>query len=418
MVANLGENNISNNIAPTNTTFKNLTYSQILSDQTIFTVGYTGSTQFEIYDGANNLILSIPYLKIEVIEVVGNVMKISTDSDQAINLEFLSEFNAKQAHSRMSWVLEYYQRRYLTPGYPTVDDEGPVINFYSAPINHYSGTTLTKNQLREIFIESITDLRDGPINIYNTNVVVQKQNSILQFETITEPGTYWVYFSIKDVAGNETSGTKVLYMYDSAPRIVFKTSSSNNIMYIDDSFYYKVAYDANIINESDIRTYYIDHVEDYIDTISNSAVTVTISSGTTISGITSSGVTMVGNFNITFTATNGVGLTDTQYKNLNIFTYPTFAVPEVYYYSGYTDSVIWSGLTSGMTQADLLSTMVCGITYNEYDPYTTIDSIIVTGITFPTEYSMIPSTATFKLTNFSGVENIGQADRTKTIYII
>lgn len=418
MAANIGSNTISTNINPTDTTFSNLAYTQILSDQTIYNVGYTGSTQFEIYDGANNLILAIPYLKIEVVEVVGNIMTISTDSDQVITLQFLSEFNARQAHSRMSWALEYYQRRYLTADYPGVDDVGPVINFYSAPIIHYSGVTLCKNRLREIFIESITDDRDGPINIYNANVVIQKQNSVLQYEKITEPGTYWIYFSIKDIAGNETSATKTLYMYESAPRIAWNPSSSASTMYIDDSFYYKVAYNANIINESDIRNYYIYKVEDYVDTISNSAVTVVISSGTTISGITSSGITMVGNFTIKFSVTNGGGLTDTEYKNLNIFTYPTFAVPVVYFNSGFTDPIIYSGLTSGMTQANLLSVMVSAITFNEYDPYNTIDSIVITGITFPTQSSMFPSTTTFKLTNFSGVENIGQVDRTKIIYII
>ena len=416
MAANIGNNVISPNINNTRTTFTNLTYTSILSDQTQYLIGYTGSTQFQIYNGSGNLILSIPYMKIEIVEVVHNTMTVSTDSDTLIDLVFLSEFNARQAHSRMSWVLEDYTKRYLTPNNPPVDDQGPVINFYSAPINHYSGVTLTKDQLRYIFIQSIVDARDGNINIYNANVVIQKQNSILQFETITEPGTYWIYFSVKDIAGNETSGTKTLYVYDSAPRIVYKTPTTPpDTMFINDSWYYKVVYNQNIISVDDIRTYYIDHVEDYVDTIPNSGVTVTISSGTTFSGITSSGITLVGNFNIKFSVSNGVGLTTTDTKNLNVYTDYTM-VPYVYYNSGYTETGYTISSQYTQNRSYFLTEVVSAITYNEYDPYTTVDSIEIDGLTFPTTggtYSTI-----FKLSNYSGIDNSSQPDHTKDITII
>jgi hypothetical protein len=256
LCANIGPNLVNSALEQTKTTFSGLYYTSILSDQTEYFVGSTGSTQFQVYDAENNLILSIPYAKIEVLEIENEKIQLQTDSDDYIDLVFLSEFNAKQAHSRMSWATENYAYRFLTPDYPPVDYTPPIINFYSNPISSFTGTTLTKDEIREYFIYNVIDDRDGEISKYDVDVNIVKKGSIRQFETITENGVYDITFRASDIAGNLISDVKTLSVYRSAPSIIFKSSANNNTMYINDSYYYKPQ-GFNFINSTDILTYYI-----------------------------------------------------------------------------------------------------------------------------------------------------------------
>jgi hypothetical protein len=156
-------------------------------------------------------------------------------------------------------------------------------------------------------------------------------------------------------------------------------------------------------------------VEDYVDTIPNSAVTVLISpySGST-SGITSSGITLVGIYTVTFTATNGVGLTNSVSVNTSILTDATL-VPSVIFNTGY-DGPTFTVIT-GLTESDFRTLTISGISTNVYDPYTMIDSIQLSGMTFPTDTIDSPYTVTYDLVNYSDQENIDQLYRTKTVYV-
>ena len=83
---------------------------------------------------------------------------------------------------------------------------------------------------------------------------------------------YNIIFRISDIAGNVGQGEKEFAVYRSAPSIIF--NDTDDTMYINDSFYYKLDYDANIIDEQDILNYYVYAVEDYVEDISVSAVTI------------------------------------------------------------------------------------------------------------------------------------------------
>jgi hypothetical protein len=154
LAANLKTNIISSKLLPTKNIFSGLYYSSILSDVVNFTPSTTGSTQIEIYNDFDNLILALEYASIDVMENEGDKLLIKTDNQEQIILQFLSEFHAKQAHSRISWVTEDYMNRYLTSESPGIDNLAPVVNFYANPIDKYTGTTVTVTELQENFIHS------------------------------------------------------------------------------------------------------------------------------------------------------------------------------------------------------------------------------------------------------------------------
>lgn len=416
MIANVNENKISAKLKNEYLTFNGLYFSSVQSDQDTYLPDYTGSTQFEIKSAENDLLLSLTYQQVEVIERDGSCLLLKTDSDQDIKLEFLSEYNTRQAHSRMMWVMEDYAKRYLTNSYPSVDNAAPIFDWYANPQTTFTGDTITKAQLIENFIRTIVDNRDGEINRYDSEVLIQKEGSIRQFEEITEMGNYNINFSIADIAGNIATDTQNITVYRSAPSIIF--NETTDTMYINDSFYYKLEYDENIINEQDIRNYYIYAVEDYVDIIANTAVTILIeetSSGST-SGLTSSGITLVANYKVTFSVSNGAGLTDTEVKILKIRTNANIE-PWVLWNPGYEDDDF--SVITGLTEAQFRSLTICGLTNTEYDNTITEDDIVLVGdLVFPTTVISSPYTVTYSITNYSGIENTNQPYHTKTVEVV
>ncbi|MFW6016609.1 MAG: hypothetical protein ACOCRK_09235, partial [bacterium] len=416
MAANVKQNVISKQLIPTQNTFTGLYYSSILSDQVHFTPETTGSTQLEVYNDSNNLILSLEYVSIDIIENDKEKLIIRTDNDENLELHFLSEFHAKQAHSRISWVTEDYVNRFLTSDSPGLDNSAPLIDFYTNPVDAYTGTTVTKTRLQEEFINIITDNRDGEISKYDTQVTIRKVGSIRNFEEIDEQGNYEISFTISDIAGNEVTNIKYVSMYRTAPTINYKSSSNNDTIYINDTNYEKSEYDGqHIINEDDIRDYYIDCIEDYVDgTIPTSAVTVDIVqlSGSS-SGLTSSGITLVGDYEVTFTVSNSGGLTTTDTKILSVHT-NEFIEPVILFNDDYTGITIT--VSTGLTEQDFIEETISGLTNTDYDTTITVDDIVLdTNLVFPTtsgNYAI-----TYRITNYSGYENDDQNNRTKTVNI-
>lgn len=211
MMANLDPNEISTAIVPTYDEFSGLAYSAIITDQ-IYGVGMTGSTQFEILDILGNVQLVIPISQIDVIEIEGSTLTITTNSIDPVKLNFLSNFNANQAISRMNWVMESTINRYLTPTYPTIDILAPVITFSgvtSMLLIDYGGT-ITKTNIINKLIESIVDDRDGVMNKLNVNLVIIDNGTAVQYDEITSVGNYSFIFTAKDIAENSVSETKII----------------------------------------------------------------------------------------------------------------------------------------------------------------------------------------------------------------
>jgi hypothetical protein len=400
MCANLKKNVISSVLVPNQNIFNGLYYSSILSDQVNFTPSTTGSTQIEVYNNQDVLVLVLPYSEIDNIERDCDTLTIQTNNREDVILKFVSDYHASQAHSRISWVTEDNITRFLTADYPNIDNTPPDITFYSNPQTIFSGTTLDKMQLQELFIDTIIDDRDGQISKFDTSVDIRKIGSIRNFDEISEFGNYDVTFSIDDIAGNNITEVKQVYMYSSPPVINYLPSSANNTMYINDPFYYKTIYDQNIIDDDDIRNYYIACVEDYVDDIPKSAVTVTIVqlSGSS-SGNTSSGITLVGHYEITFFVENSASMSFTDTKILKVFT-NNYVTPELEFNSGYTGSAF--SVVSGLTETEFIDLTVSAITNLDYDTVTDFTDITVTGI----DYNVAATyTVVYTVLNYSGFYN-------------
>ena len=211
MMGNLDPNEISTAIVPTYDEFSGLAYSAIITDQ-IYGVGMTGSTQFEILDILGNIQLVIPISQIDVIEIEGSTLTITTNSIDPVKLNFLSNFNASQAISRMNWVMESTINRYLTPTYPSIDTAAPVITFSavtSVSLSDYGGT-ITKTDIINKLIVKVEDDRDGIMNKFNVNLVIIDDGTAVQYESITSVGDYSLIFTAKDIAENSVTETKTI----------------------------------------------------------------------------------------------------------------------------------------------------------------------------------------------------------------
>lgn len=204
LVANIGENTISNNLVGTFSTANGLAYNDIITDQ-IFSINYTGSTQFEILDIESNVQLIVPYNNIDILKLDGDTITIITKSIEPIKLTFISETQAKQAFSRMNWVRELTSQRYLTKTNLGMDISAPVITFKSsAPTGITYTTPIYKSDIVYYYIQNIIDDRDGIINNNNVNLIIYNSSSGELSETITRVGDYVLTFYIADIAGNQT----------------------------------------------------------------------------------------------------------------------------------------------------------------------------------------------------------------------
>jgi hypothetical protein len=415
MCANLDVNEISKSLRKDTDTIRGLYYNSILTDIVEYIIGVSGSTQLEIFDFNDKLISTIPLIEINVVKVVDNTITITTNHNSIINLEFNSNYNAVQAHSRINWVLNNYSSKYLTKEYPLADTRSPIINWYSNYTTTFVGLNLTKTQLQEIFINTINDEFDGEISKYDAEVKIRKIGSVREFEIVNEVGNYEIQFKIKDIAGNETIAVKNISMYESAPQIQFKQTSIDNNMFINDTWYYKV--NSNIISANDIKNYYIESVSDYVDdlTIDDIIVNITFTGSGSTDGITASGITKVGYYDIEFILINGVGFSTSEHKLLFIKT-NQYLEPIIDFKYDYNNSLIL--VQSGLTEIEFINLVVDSINNISYDNTVTNDDIQIDGdIVFPTTYLNTNYTAIFRLKNYSGVENIHQLDRIKSVSV-
>ena len=174
---------------------------------------------------------------IETIEKTGSILIIDDASYGTIFLQFLTEYDAYQAHSLLNYVIENPDIN-ITTDYPPADNEDPIVYFYeqvgqtgdfialdgdlingpydtsmgltfSTTISLFdygtaSGTYLDKPTLIELLISSITDNRDGTMSMMPSNLIINATASTIS--TINLPGTYSVTFNFSDIAHNTLEG--------------------------------------------------------------------------------------------------------------------------------------------------------------------------------------------------------------------
>lgn len=174
---------------------------------------------------------------IETIEKSGNILIIDDVSYGTIFLQFLTEFDAYQAHSLLNYVIENPDINIETI---QVDSADPILYFYNqvgttgdfiafngATAGPYStadgltfstsislltygtasGTLIDKQQLIYLLVDSISDNRDGTMSMQPSNLIITATSS--DISSIILPGTYSLTFNFSDIAHNLLDGVHV-----------------------------------------------------------------------------------------------------------------------------------------------------------------------------------------------------------------
>jgi hypothetical protein len=367
------------------TTIKNLYWNSINSNK-VWYGSISGSTQLEIYNASSEIVMTIPYPEIDTIEVSGNNLIINTHSFDPITLEFLSEFNRRQAHSRIHWVLQSTQTRYLTPNAPGLDIYGPYIIFIPSGMTQVISTTgsTSYNEIRDYWVSGATDNRDGWLEKSNITLIIREQGTVAELSAITSDGDYEVLFVVYDLAGNQTIDVRYIIRDSSMPVIHLKTGLTT----VSGWTYMNISADTAIQGyayASDFRNYLIDYILDDVDGFLpiSSAITYVYSGSTYIaSGRTfDAPITGVGYYVVSFMAEDRVGNTGRTSANVALIeTVP----PVIWYTSNMTGGNLFTmDLNTGLTFLDIMYYTVTAVTDN-YDHTLTINDInlvVLSGVT-------------------------------------
>jgi hypothetical protein len=180
-------------------------------------------------------LIFIEIVNIETIEKTGNILIIDDASYGTIFLQFLTEYDAYQAHSLLNYVIE--NPMIDISQYQSGDNQDPIVHFYNQvgqtgefisfnggfpddpntsmgltfsttisllDYGTASGTYLDKPGLIELLISSISDNRDGTMSMQPSNLIITGTSSTVS--TINLPGTYSVTFNFSDIAHNTLEG--------------------------------------------------------------------------------------------------------------------------------------------------------------------------------------------------------------------
>lgn len=254
--------------------FKNLYYNSIITDSYWNTsLNVSGSTQFNFLDLHDNIVLYLDFEEITSIEKNEdkNQLIINTKSLTIIRLFFNSVFEMNQANSRINWVINNSNNRYLTKDFPSIDVYPPLIlmnpeltpiiepNMYNYP---YSGETISQYDILNYFIDTIYDDRDGNIQKESSIIKIRKIGEIETITDIIEMGVYDVIVTSRDIANNYSNINFVIIIDNEPPIINFKND-------INEIFNMNIPFDLRVpvygITKDDILRKTIDSIVDNVD---------------------------------------------------------------------------------------------------------------------------------------------------------
>lgn len=371
MCANLEQPDISPVHVKINV-LNNLYYNSIVSDF-IQGVGISGSTQFKFNDINDDLLLAMTYDIVSHIRYSSTAQLIlATIYGDNITLNFVNDFHAKQAQSRMQWVLEKQLNRHLTKTSPTLDTVPPVIYELHTESTHYMslGSGITILDLADYFISGITDDRDGIMNKYDAFVYIEKVGYVQSLSSITEDGSYNIIFSAVDIASNTSTLSKSVIVDSIPPVINFLNSANPNRMDLTGD-----TTTPGLLKTTDISTYYIYKIIDNVDgEIPVVNMTTTITSGLT----TYTGITDIGYYTINFSIADFAGNVGTATKTLHAVEgiAPLFIINPAS-----TGNTISSGFT-GLTMLEVVDYYVLQVVDNA-DGVIPNSSVTISDLTFP-----------------------------------
>ena len=188
-------------------------------------------------------LIYIEIVNIETIEKTGSILIIDDASYGTIFLQFLTEYDAYQAHSLLNYVIENPMID-IANDYHTnqSDNQDPVVYFnnsvgnldqdfigFNGDLIHgpydtsmgltfsvdmsiltygtASGTYIDKPLLIDLLVDRITDNRDGTMSMQSSNLIINGTSSTVS--TINLPGTYSVTFNFSDIAHNTLDGVHI-----------------------------------------------------------------------------------------------------------------------------------------------------------------------------------------------------------------
>jgi hypothetical protein len=220
------------------TSFTGLEYTDIKS----FVVGES----IAVYDknATPRALIYIGLSYINSITLNGNFLVIDDESYGSVFLHFLTEYDARQAHSLLNYVLEHPNVD-ISNIIPENDDVTPVIYFnatagtggdyilyndgitigatFSTPYNTFSngftfstsislstyGTAgiIQKSNLKDLLIDYVNDDRDGVIELMDSNLIINNSTGVVNSIGLT--GSYSLKFDFADLANNNLQNVVV-----------------------------------------------------------------------------------------------------------------------------------------------------------------------------------------------------------------
>ena len=174
----------------------------------------------------------------ETIEKTGSILIVDDASYGTIFLQFLTEYDAYQAHSLLNYVIENPNIN-IVEDYPS-DNEDPIVYFYNqvgqtgdyiefngATAGPYStsdgltfsttislidygtasGTYFDEVTLIDLLVDTISDNRDGTMSMMPSNLIISSTLSTIS--NINIPGTYSLTFNFSDIANNTLEGVHI-----------------------------------------------------------------------------------------------------------------------------------------------------------------------------------------------------------------
>jgi hypothetical protein len=224
----------NDDINQTGTSFTGLEYTDIKS----FVVGESIAVVDK--DSKVLIYLGLPY--INSITLNGTFLVIDDESYGSVFLNFITEYDAVQAHSLLNYVLEHpdvdiAEIDPLSP-VPPPDSAPPVIYFNSKagatgsyisfngatsstgfntsqgftfsttiPLSYGTAGVIYKDRLTNLLIDYVDDNRDGVIELMNSNLLISGTAGVVS--SIGATGSYSLTFDFTDLAHNSVSGVNV-----------------------------------------------------------------------------------------------------------------------------------------------------------------------------------------------------------------
>jgi hypothetical protein len=171
----------------------------------------------------------ITIVNIQSLERIGNILTLYDSSLEPLFLQFLTDFDAKQAQSLINYVLEnpsvniddivpiedivspiiYFNPTFnsgdfislngATSGVPYNTSQG--ITFSTSASLSIFGGTISKSNILDGLVDIVTDNRDGQIILIPSSIIIS-DNLNNNYNNITATGSYIITFDFSDIANN------------------------------------------------------------------------------------------------------------------------------------------------------------------------------------------------------------------------